>query len=271
MDHSNNSIREQTKKEEGITFVTCYVHIYENEPFAHKNSPWRIEQFEYIADLGVNICVYGDETTTPYLLDSAKKFPNVKIMTMETPYKQTPIYELCQTPELGMPERRNTAKDTVEYMSLMNAKIEFVDDTITKNPWNSCIFAWMDFSMAYVFGNKGDSLQYMKRLTERTFVDAFFAIPGCWQPIPPNNCSAIVNNIHWRFCGTFFIADKESMIKFHRIYREQLPIFIEEQKKLVWEVNIWAWLEANTDWYPQWYESDHNDRIIQIPDHFFSI
>jgi hypothetical protein len=252
-----------------ITFVTCYVHVYENEPFAHKNASWRIEQFEYIANTGVNICVYGDEITTPYLEESAKKFPNVKILQMSTPYKQTPIYEICQTPGLSMPERRNDAKDTVEYMALMNAKIEFVHDAIEKNPWNSDIFAWMDFSMAYIFGNKASTLANLKQLPERTYIDTFFAIPGCWQPIPPDNCSAIINNIHWRFCGTFFMADKMSMEKFHEIYRQHFPRFIEEQKKLVWEVNIWAWLEANTEWKPQWYDSDHNDRIIKLPDNIF--
>lgn len=255
---------------DSITFVTCYVHIYENEPFAHKNAPWRIEQFEYIANLGLNICVYGDETTLPYLEESAKKFPNnVKILTMDTPYKQTPIYKLCQPPNLEMPHNRNHAKDTLEYMSLMNTKIEFVYDAIQKNPWNSKIFAWMDFSMAYIFGNKGETLKRFKEITTRKFNNNFFAIPGCWDPIPPNNSSAIVNNIHWRFCGTFFIADKESMLKFHEIYRTHFPKFIEQEKRLVWEVNVWAWLEANTDWKPQWYSSDHNDRIIDLPDEIF--
>jgi hypothetical protein len=263
------SDKETMKALEGVTFVTCYVNIYENEPFSHKNIPWRIEQFEFLADLGIKICVYGDETTLPYLEESAKKFPNVKIMTMDIPYKETPIYKECLTEGLNMPERRFEKKDTVEYMALMNAKIEFVNDSAVKNPWNSRIFSWVDFSMAYVFGNKGESLPYLKMLSERNFIDTFFAIPGCWQPIPPNNCSAIVNNIHWRFCGTFFIADRDSMMRFHRIYRENYPIFIREQNKLVWEVNIWAWLEANTDWGAQWYDSDHNDRIIRMPEHFF--
>ena len=194
-----------------ITFVTCYVNIYENEPFQHKNVPWRMEQFEYIAALGVNICVYGDENTQSYIEESAQKYPNVRVMTMDVPYKETPLYQMCLDSELTMPERRFAQKDTVEYMALMNAKIEFVQDAINKNPWNTANFAWMDFSMAYIFGNKGESLPYLKQLSEKKFVDTFMAIPGCWQPIPPDNCSAIVNNIHWRFCGTFFMADKESM------------------------------------------------------------
>ena len=253
----------------GVTFVTCFYHIYKEEPFQYKNVPWRIEQFEFIASLGVNICLYGCETTTPFLEECIRKFPNVKLLTLDIPYTETPIYKTCMQPDLTLPERRYDTKDNVEYMTLMNSKIEFVYDAIMKNPWNSRVFSWMDFSMAYVFGNKGESLPYLKRLSERNFIDKFMAFPGCWYPIPPNNPSAIINNIHWRFCGTFFIGDKESLLYFHKVYREHFPRFIEETKKLVWEVNIWAWLEANTDANIRWFSSDHNDRIIQLPEHFF--
>jgi hypothetical protein len=253
----------------GVTFVTCYVNIYDKEPYQHKNAEWRIEQFEYIAALGVQICLYGDDATMPYLEASASKFPNVRLMTMDTPYKETPIYQECLKDGLQLPERRYVPKDTVEYMSLMHAKIEFMNDAVLKNPWNSQVFAWMDFSMAYIFGNKTNNLPKIKHIADSEFINSFMSVPGCWEPIPRNNCSAIVNNIHWRFCGTFFIGDIDSMKKFHLLYREHYPIFIKEQNKLVWEVNFWAWLEANTDWGAKWYASDHNDRIINIPDSIF--
>ena len=254
----------------GITFVTCYVNIYVNEPFQHKNAPWRIEQFEYIASQGVNIIVYGDDTTMPYLEESAIKYPNVKILNMDIPYQDTPIYNMCKDPYLKMPERRLPQKDTFEYMSLMHAKIEFMYDAILKNPYFSRYFAWMDFSMAYLFGNKGYSLELLKNIALNcNFKTPIMAVPGCWQPIPPNNSSAIVNNIHWRFCGSFFLGDIHSILKFHRIYRQEYPRFLETEGRLVWEVNLWAWLEANTDWNPDWYASDHNDRIIQMPPEFY--
>jgi hypothetical protein len=258
--------------ESQVTFVTCYMNIYKEEPFQHKDVPWRLEQFEYIADLGVKIVVYGCSVTTPYLERMVEKYPNnVKLLTMDIPYDETPIYKLCMTEGLELPERRYHLKDTPEYMTLMNSKVEFVYDAAVKNPWGSRIFAWMDFSMAYIFGNKGETLPQLKLLSLAPFVERFMAVPGCWMPIPPNNASAIVNNIHWRFCGTFFIGDRDSILEFHRIYRENYHRFIETEKKLVWEVNIWAWLEANTDWRVQWYSSDHNDRIIVLPRELFIV
>jgi hypothetical protein len=35
-------------------------------------------------------------------------------------------------------------------------------------------------------------------------------------------------------------------------------------------VNYWAWLEANTDWRPHWYISDHNDAIFNIPTWYYA-
>ncbi len=256
---------------QGLTFVTCYVNIYQNEPFQHKNAPWRIEQFEFIASQGVNMVVYGDDATMPYLEASVAKYPNAVILHMDTPYQETPIYKMCGDPTLRMPDRRLPAKDTFEYMALMHAKIEFMYDAIKKNPWKSKYFAWMDFSMAYLFGNKGYSLEQLRLMAFNcNFKEPIMAVPGCWLPIPPNNASAIVNNIHWRFCGSFFLGDVHSILRFHRIYREHYPRFLETEGRLVWEVNVWAWLEANTDWRPDWYASDHNDRIIQMPAEFYN-
>jgi hypothetical protein len=254
-----------------VSIVTCFVNIYEKEPYQHKTSEWRMEQFRYIAATGLKICLYGCDKTTPYLQELVDQYPqNVKFMTLPFSFRQTPIYQMCYGEGLTFPERRNPDKDTTEYMALMNAKVEFVYDAVIKNPWNSKVFAWMDFSMAYIFGNKEATIAKMvDLLTRRNFIDRFIAFPGCWQPIPPNNVGAIINSIHWRFCGTFFIGDSESMIRLYHLYRKHFPLFLKEHKKIVWEVNFWAWLEANTDLQPVWYASDHNDRMINLPENIF--
>jgi hypothetical protein len=47
-------------------------------------------------------------------------------------------------------------------------------------------------------------------------------------------------------------------------------MFIREHKKLFWEINFWAWLEANTDWKTDWYFGKHNDKIINIPTKYYA-
>jgi hypothetical protein len=48
------------------------------------------------------------------------------------------------------------------------------------------------------------------------------------------------------------------------------PLFLEETKQLVWEVNFWSWLETVQHWKPIWYPADHNDSILRIPSRYFS-
>jgi len=250
-----------------VTFVSCFVKIYQQEPFEYKNMLWRIEQFEYIANLDVDICIYGDETTTPYLEVLQQKYPNVRLLEMTIPYKETVLHKLCYTPGLSYPERRLDTKDNQEYMGLMNAKMEFVRDAIEKNPFESQTFAWMDFSMAYIFKNKETTLPLLEKLAKKAYNAPFMAIPGCWQPISPNDNGALTTAIHWRFCGTFFMGDARTLMDFYRIYVEHYPRCIEDTQKWLWEVNVWAWLEANTEWSPRWYLADHNDRIIsELPE-----
>ena len=246
-----------------LTFVSCFVKIYDEEPFSYKNIAWRIQQFEYIAKLDVDICIYGDEVTTPYLEVLVQQYPNVRLLEMTIPYKETALYTLCSSPGLSYPERRSDSKDVIKYMALMNAKMEFVRDAIEKNPFGSQTFAWMDFSMAYIFNQKETTLSKLEAVSKRDWTNKpFMLIPGCWAPAEANNNTAIISAVHWRFCGTFFMGDAGSLMDFYRIYLENYPRCIQDTQKWLWEVNVWAWLEANTEWKPQWYCADHNDRII---------
>lgn len=262
---------EKENMQQGVTFVTCYYKIYKNEdePFPHKDISWRIEQFEYIASTGVNICLYGDEITTPYLIELTQKYKNIVLLTLDTPYKETDIYKMCVLPDVTLPEICSSSKDTVEYMALMNSKIEFVHDALKKNPFQSRVFSWMDFSMTYMFQDKIENSLLLKTLSERTFVDTFMAVPGCWSSIYPDEYIPIINSIYWRFLGTFFIGDVNSISMFYELYKKHFPQFIEQHKKIVWEVNFWSWLESNKGWNPNWYKSDHNDSIIHLPDEIF--
>jgi len=80
-------------------------------------------------------------------------------------------------------------------------------------------------------------------------------LPGCWE-----NASSVFSNVIWRFCGSFFIGDKKSVLDFASRVLGILPTL----PNLVWEVNTWSHLEKN-GWTPTWYKADHNDSILNIP------
>jgi len=240
-----------------VTFVTCYYHLSENE---NKPPSWRLGHFEKIASLGLNICVYGDSTTTPWLEKLVVKYPNICLLDIL--YDNTPIVQICKAIDWDLPSNRNHEKDTREYLTLMNAKIEFVHDAILKNPFQTNHFAWIDFSMAYLFHNPENSFQKLQQLSQQNLPEKYLAIPGCWS-FPPKD---IKNLIHWRFCGTFFIGDKYKIKEFYKLYQTHFPEFLYKINGLTWEVNFWAWLEIQEklEWKPQWYESDHNDKLLDI-------
>lgn len=151
----------------------------------------------------------------------------------------------------------------------MNSKIEFVNDAIIQNPWNTNYFAWIDFSIQHVF--KTDAYRHkLYELNNLTTTTKFLAIPGCSQikdtpDIHNDELQKTFRQICWRFCGGFFIGDKDNLKNMYDLYIKYFPIFISKYKTIVWEVNFWAWLEKNTGWNLNWYKADHDDSILNIP------
>jgi hypothetical protein len=252
-----------------VTFVTSFIDIYETQ-FEDKSVEWRFDKFRDIAETGIPLCVYVDPTNYIILEHFAKDYPNIKIMKKVTIWETEAgkIVTTTRSAETNvvLPDWRNEPKDIDEYMILINSKTEFMTDTITKNPWQTRHFAWIDFSISYVFHNKAETLRYLQILSRRTFTNKqFLLLPGCWDRLSSDTIDPILNHVYWRFCGGFMLGDARSILDMHQYYQTYFARFLRDYQKLVWEVNFWAWLEANTGWAPTWYKADHNDCIIHIP------
>jgi hypothetical protein len=95
-------------------------------------------------------------------------------------------------------------------------------------------------------------------------------MPGCWN-FKCENIEALKDSICWRFCGGFFMGDKNSLTSFYHVSISHFEEFLKISEKLVWEVNYWAWLEASGYISPIWYLADHNDTIIDIPSQVINV
>jgi predicted GH43/DUF377 family glycosyl hydrolase len=253
-----------------VTFVTSFFYIYEKDYDEKKSALWRVERFREIAETGIQICIYTCPFYEQHVKNLEAEFPeNVRWMkTMEL--NDTMIAKSLSNGSF-LPAQRNENKDTTEYMILINSKTQFMADSIERNPWNSTHFAWIDFSISYVFQEKDKTLILLRSLAKRTFQSTCFIIPGCWPKFNNEYISHITDTIFWRFCGGFFLGDAASVLQFHQLYVLHFRHFIFKYNKLVWEVNFWAWLESiDCDWNPSWYIADHNDSILFIPPEFFS-
>ena len=254
-----------------LTFVTAYLKIYEDEYDLTKTFEKRLELFLKLADTGINICIFTSFEFKEIFEEICKKYINVKLIQicsideLEITLISKSVNELC-----NLPDRRSNIKDKHNYMFLMNSKIEFVKKTIDINPFSTEVFCWMDFSLPYIFKDTDKTIQKIKIMSQRNYINSFLTMPGCWN-FKVNDINCIKNAICWRFCGGFFIGDKQTLINFYNLSIDNFIEFLKQTNKLLWEVNYWAWLEANTDFHPIWYPGDHNDSIINTPQYIYTI
>jgi len=240
-----------------VTFVTCLFHIY-NVNYDDKNINWHIERFKELLNTGIHICIYVCPVLEPMIRYLEEKYENLRIMKV-VEIEELSVYNETVKYDFTLPKRRNLLKDTPNYMFVINSKSEFMNHTVQENPWNTSHFSWVDFNLTHVFKDKVASLRFLKDMEHHTWKPSCLLIPGCWDRHDNLHCE----RVHWRFCGGFLLGDAESIQRFHHLCTTEYPKFIQTHKKLVWEVNFWAWLEMNSDWTPDHYKADHDDSIIR--------
>jgi hypothetical protein len=120
----------------------------------------------------------------------------------------------------------------------------------------------------FILGNelKEFEINIAKYLNSKNFNLEFILIPGCWTK--DSYLNYLYDNIHWRFCGGFFIGDKNTLLKFYNFYLTYFPEFIFKYNKLVWEVNFWTWLESEKHFKFDWFKADHDDSMCILPSNF---
>ena len=221
------------------------------------------------------------------MAELAARYENLKIMDTIS-LEETRICKICDSVkndgiELLMPTNRHPKKDSYEYLVLINSKVQFIKTAIERNPWNSTHFAWIDFSIAYVLRDRDRSTEYLKMLSNRSYIDTMLVVPGCVGKFSEDkygqnaegiqqltkSFGELYDNPYWRFCGGFLLGDKESLLSFYDLYFEHFESFLREHRHMVWEVNYWAWLEGSKGWSPTWYSANHNDSIFCLPARFY--
>jgi hypothetical protein len=260
-------------KRSNITFVTVYMNIYSQKKEGHRDMAWRFQQFAKIAEMGIQLCVYIDESSEELLDQFIELYPNLRKMRTWKSIQDTWVHKECSTYTLKFPQKRNLQKDTYEYMALMHTKMECMADAIQENPFGSTHFAWIDFNIAHIFQHMEMSQTQLKRISTNDWSRSFLVMPGCWSALPTDmNTSTILNTIHWRFCGGFFMGDRDSIMDFCTLYQTHFPRFLKDFSYMTWEVNFWAYMEHKiARWKPQWYAADHNDSILHIPWEYWSM
>ncbi len=245
-----------------VTFVTSFIDAYNKNVVQGKTLDWRFDHFEKIAKLNLNIYLFITQNLYDIYYERLLQYPNVyvSVFKMEDLWIYNTI--MNQKDNINLPENRTIQKDTIEYITLMNLKIEFVKKVVDKNPFHTSYFAWIDFNINHVFKDYENTYNYLKNF-QNNLTGHFLFLPGCWNKYESPHI--ILYQIHWRFCGGYFIGDRDSIINFYNQYYNYLPEFLNQYKKIVWEVNFWTWLENEKNMHFDWFAADHDDSIVKIP------
>jgi tetratricopeptide (TPR) repeat protein len=247
-----------------VTFVTSYLKIYTTDYDENRTFEKRLELFMKIVNLDINICLFTSPEFEDIFKEISEKHPNLKVLQILN-VEDSEFFKIGnQNKELlVLPNVRSEYKDHINYMFLMNAKIEYIKKAIDINPFNNSIFCWFDFSLPHVFNNMEDSLLKIKKHSCQNYTNnPFLIIPGCWNF--KINIHSLTDCVCWRFCGGFFIGDSQSLINFYNVSISHFNEFLNLTQKIVWEVNYWAWLESEGYIEPIWHLADHNDTIIDF-------
>jgi hypothetical protein len=165
--------------------------------------------------------------------------------------------------DVKLPTKRTEHHDTRAFLTTMNAKAELVYRTMQMHPLVS-YFAWIDFSIFHVIRDRDATLRYLQMISHVRLKGSLL-MPGCW-----NKQHVSFDHVHWRFCGGFFLGNRQGIEQLHTIYRRCFRDLVTTQG-LTWEVNIWAYFELTNAIEIQWYAAGHDDSIVRIPSSHFYI
>ena len=184
------------------------------------------------------------------------------VRCIEAPLTALTSYISClraePTPQL--PLTRSPAKDTLEFMALMNSKVEMVWRTIPMLPVGIEAVAWIDAGISKIFkageeARVGAAFRRLATWSPRTLV-----MPGCWPKAAVSR-----DTVCWRFCGGFFGLPVGLVDAFHCSSQSVLEKWLT-QGNIAWEVSLWAdmeWLGLGPT--ITWFAADHNITMLEPP------
>jgi len=256
------------------TFVSTFMTIYD-QPYQNKDLSWRFRHFKKLCQTGIPLAVFCSRDCLDYFQKEILAVYSNVVLLESLDLKETWTYQTYQKVvddgiDVELPNTRTVEKDTKEYLLLMNSKTELVVKAVEKNPFQSTHFAWIDFNIFHIFGGKEEYVtNFLQMLSERTLADRFLTLPGCWgkDRVLENY---LMNDICWRFCGGFFIGSVGRMREFHEDYIRHFENFLRQKRKLVWEVNFWAYIELHHGLSVIWFQGDHNETILEFNAEYMS-
>ncbi len=249
-----------------VTFVTAFIDLHEGDVSTRPSNKKYLELFGPLARSEFkNLIVF----MSPEMISEAKAlYPTCNYQPLLLTELFVDREVVSKIPGLRGPNTGHPDRCTLKCMEIQNAKTEFLVRAMElPGVERTTHYAWIDFGISKMLGSDPEaSLATLKTQSEMQLVSPLMAVPGVWGPVPVQDFS--LDNIKWRFCGSYFIGDVESIKNFHSLMMKNLPGIVSFHKCLTWEINYWALLEATGQWKPDWYPANHNSTIFVLPSQY---
>jgi hypothetical protein len=235
-------------------FVTALIdsHIVHKDL---KSDEERIRHFVTLAKTSIDLVVFTSRKYQGAIEAICRDYRNVRIHKI-VEVEDTYTYTVSNAYRDRLPKHRNPVKDSYEFLAIINAKIEFLHEAVRAYDYKQ--YAWIDFNLWHVIRNVEESTRKLQRLSTQELPKQAVYAPGCW----PKCADGLWERIVWRFCGGFLIGHKSAIVEFTELYMKHIKDIVEEKGGITWEVNLWAHLENQYGWKPEWYLGNHDDTIL---------
>ncbi len=214
-----------------------------------------LSRFEVLAASGLSIALFLDPSLRAVGDAWCGRFPNLRVLAyVELP--DTAVFRAIEGRELRLPEHRGD-NDSLEYMTIGNSKLEWLQRAARSDPFRSTHFAWIDFGIAHVLHEPRATLTALGKVRPRYPLIA----PGCYRRDPYSEAQ-LWSQVCWHYCGGFLLCDRA-----HAEYLndEFLHCLSVEYPRFSWEVNFWAVLELKYGVQFNWYKAEFDDSMLQPP------
>jgi len=227
-----------------------YVSFLISSPTDHLTTEKRLELLNSLLELDIKLILFVDFTYKALVTSKKARVIEIDFQTLET----VKLIGAVSNPRL--PVMRTPEKDTLEFLTIMNAKPELLK--LAKPYVETPYVAYLDAGLRKVF-TTDSTLKLLETL--RVHSIPLVMLPGC-HPIQPRSLSELASHIDWTFCGGFFIVPTAKVEEFMQVHLITLGNFLEEGF-LTWEVNVWTAFAATQRDRIVWFLADHNDTMIR--------
>ncbi len=232
-----------------ITFVSALYRIHDDE---FDNVTLMNNNYSHLLNSPLNVIVFVDDYYY-HLLDIYK--PKLILKNLD----EIKIYQHIITNNVSLPANRNTTKDTLKYIALMNSKIEFLNLALphVTTPY----MGWIDAGIGKIFKQPKSTFDLLShyRVNSNQII-----IPSCYRY--SLNFNQLKDQIWWVFCGGFFVLPLTLTDHFYQLSLNKVK-FCVSQGVIFWEVNVWVLIDNDHPNLFYKYQGDHNESIIHIPQH----